>query len=380
MASATSASNYFFSSPPLTERLNERKDSTASSVSNKSIENPLLGRDPPTLQVAHKDSTTTTTATATATTAGSDGNLRHRRRPTTGGVKFRDDKENFQRLAGGSLENGLCKPRSNNALMPPPPRASTSLGTANEGLPSFSSSLSSSSSSFGYHHQRPSSQGVTNSSATTPLPMLLANHPHHPAPSPIASGYSRHTNNNCWILVFGYATSEQYQELLDLFSRFGHVLDHCGYCQPGRSNWIAIQYANELEAKKALCHSTTVKLNSNIFCGVQPLDDDDEILLHRKHSFNQSLFEPQPQQQQQFGGGGGVDFWSPAGAESGFFNTTKTTTPTLTTTGQFRHPSGLTEEDILLRGRRSSSTGPKSRRSNICDRLLRLILGIPEYD
>ena len=120
MASATSASNYFFTEPHA-ERLNERKESTASSVSNKSIDNPLLGRDPPSI-------VTTSTKDIISTTYNNN-ELRHRRPSPS--VIFREDKENVQ-INPSVLNNGTST-KSFHGAIPPPPRASISLGTALEG-------------------------------------------------------------------------------------------------------------------------------------------------------------------------------------------------------------------------------------------------------
>ena len=373
--SAPHASNFYFNEP-LSERLNERQDSTASSVSNKSVENPLLGRNPQSLINATTITTTTTRDAATTTTVAShEANLRQRRRPTTG-VTFLDDKENH------NFPSNSKPVQQSSGMMTPPPLASVSLGTAMEGtfglgssymprtatymgvrdricLPSFSkiilvqlssSLLSFSSSLFLYLADENCFflQSATTVEATTNAKSQQA------ASFPSKERNLGSSKSNCWVLVFGYATAEQYQELLERFSRHGHVVDHCGLCQPGLSNWIAIQYANELEAKKALCHSP-VKLSNNIYCGVKPLSDDDAILLHNKNSV---LLD------------NGGDLWGQGGSA-------------LDTNGQdsfaatqHRPPRALTENDILLSGQDK----PTNRDSNICNRLLRWILGIPQYD
>ena len=134
-------------------------------------------------------------------------------------------------------------------------------------------------------------------------------------------------------------------------------MDHCGLCRPGHSNWIAIQYASELEAKKALCHSV-IELSNDIYCGVKPLADDDAIQLHRKNN-------PHIQN--------GADLWGQRQNENG----TKPA-PLKSAEGETeRYPkAGLTENDILLVTR----DGPQRRESNLCDRLVRWLLGIPQYD
>lgn len=81
-----------------------------------------------------------------------------------------------------------------------------------------------------------------------------------------------------WVLVYGYSTEEQYQEILRLFRTFGRVLDYQGPCQPGRSNWVALQYETRLDAERARCHQH-VQLMDGVFCGVKLLDNNDPFLL-----------------------------------------------------------------------------------------------------
>jgi hypothetical protein len=83
--------------------------------------------------------------------------------------------------------------------------------------------------------------------------------------------------------------------MLHFFSSLGNVLDSRGCCttttfQHGYCNWFALQYENDLLAKKAVCHSGTTPLlgnNSNsstssIYCGVKHLNDDDPIVTQKK--------------------------------------------------------------------------------------------------
>lgn len=137
--SATSGPNFVFSAP-LSDRFNESIERTASSVSNKSIENPLLSRDPPAL----------------IDPISNEGNhLRHRRRGGNG-VTFADHnsddgKVDYLRPNAASspfLQNGRTAPLQQTRAfgMPPPPRASISLGTTMDGpvgVPPSSSSFSS---------------------------------------------------------------------------------------------------------------------------------------------------------------------------------------------------------------------------------------------
>jgi len=82
-----------------------------------------------------------------------------------------------------------------------------------------------------------------------------------------------------WVLVYGYSTAAQYDEILRVFGQFGVMVQHKGSCAPGRTNWVAVQYASRLEAEKALCHQH-LPLADGVFCGVKKLDGNDPILLH----------------------------------------------------------------------------------------------------
>eukprot|EP00523_Entomoneis_sp_CCMP467_P006211 CAMPEP_0168728068 /NCGR_PEP_ID=MMETSP0724-20121128/5495_1 /TAXON_ID=265536 /ORGANISM="Amphiprora sp., Strain CCMP467" /LENGTH=356 /DNA_ID=CAMNT_0008774905 /DNA_START=43 /DNA_END=1113 /DNA_ORIENTATION=- len=343
---ATTSPRYFYQ-PPLADKSNERKESFSSSVSNKSIENPLLGRDPPPLQTetappqhnappfSFGAASSANDSSAGTSVFESDGvmGLRHRRRQPGLLPTGADNKENrslalMRGGGGGGGGGGVGVRHASPSLasgLPPPPRASYSLGT---GMDHVSTNLDQ------HYH---ASRGVQ----STPMAGASSRATPH-TPSVVTENSLVPSTSNCWVLVFGYATNEQYEELLQRFSSFGQVLDHRGLCQPGQSNWIAIQYANELEAKKALCHST-VKLSSNIYCCVQPLADDDPILLHK--------------------------YPSTLAGSNGLWSTGTTTDVSSAALG------GLTENDILLKGRIQTQ-----REENICTRMLRWVLGVPAYD
>jgi hypothetical protein len=175
------------------------------------------------------------------------------------------------------------------------------------------------------------------------------------------------STTGCWVLIYGYASANHYQEIFRRFTQYGHVLDRRGSCQPGRSNWVALQYESRLQAEKALCHQH-VQLADGIFCGIKRLDDNDPILLQ---AADNSL--------------------------SGLWTTTATTMesdrmmlsneqPESTmngdaTNGGHHQPTSkangvLEEKDILLLPGDRTPTNGGGRKGSICENILRWLLSI----
>jgi hypothetical protein len=75
--------------------------------------------------------------------------------------------------------------------------------------------------------------------------------------------------DNAWVLVYGFSTQSQKEELVLLFDSFGRVIHRHGGVT-ATSNWIAIQYQSRLEAEKALSHRP-IELVGPVFCGVERL-------------------------------------------------------------------------------------------------------------
>jgi Nup53/35/40-type RNA recognition motif len=96
------------------------------------------------------------------------------------------------------------------------------------------------------------------------------------------------STRNCWVLVWGYTTPDQLERMQRFFASLGNVLDSRG-CSTRTTfrqdcNWFALQYENDFLAKKAVCHSGTTlgsSSNSNIYCGVKHLNDDDPIVMQK---------------------------------------------------------------------------------------------------
>lgn len=171
------------------------------------------------------------------------------------------------------------------------------------------------------------------------------------------------STTGCWVLIYGYASANHYQEIFRRFKQYGHVLDRRGSCQPGRSNWVALQYESRLQAEKALCHQH-VQLAGGIFCGIKRLDDNDPILLQ---AADNSL--------------------------SGLWTTTATTTesdgvmllkdqpePTRSngdvTNGGSKPNGVLKEKDILLQADDRAPRNGGGRKESLCDKILRWLLSI----
>jgi hypothetical protein len=106
-----------------------------------------------------------------------------------------------------------------------------------------------------------------------------------------------------WVLIYGYSTRAQYDQLLQLAAEWGQILDTRGSCVPGRSNWLAVQYETELQAEKAACHQhfelQCPEGGGRIFCGVKRLPDSDPLLLQSSALMDEggSLWEPRRRQQ-----------------------------------------------------------------------------------
>ena len=73
-----------------------------------------------------------------------------------------------------------------------------------------------------------------------------------------------------WVVVYGYATSAQYESILRRFQSFGNVVSVRGSCRPGRSNWIALEYESMVQAEKALCQQNCL-LMDGVLVGVTRL-------------------------------------------------------------------------------------------------------------
>lgn len=147
-----------------------------------------------------------------------------------------------------------------------------------------------------------------------------------------------------WVCVYGYATRDQYNEILRRFSQYGHIVTHKGSCQPGTTNWIAIQYESRLQAEKALCHRN-LQLNDGIFCGVFRLEDNDPKVLQTTSSL-----------------------WMPPRFSA------------LLTNGVSNHEKsgsdheGLSERDILLVHEKEDDRDDRER--SVCLRFVRWLLGV----
>jgi hypothetical protein len=170
------------------------------------------------------------------------------------------------------------------------------------------------------------------------------------------------STTGCWVLIYGYASSNHYQEIFRRFTQYGHVLDRRGSCQPGRSNWVALQYESRLQAEKALCHQH-VQLADGIFCGIKRLDDNDPILLQAADNSLSGLWTSTATNMES-----DRMMLSNEQSESTMLN--GDVTPTSNANGV------LEEKDILLLPGDRTHTNGGGRKGSICEKVLRWLLSI----
>ena len=229
---------------------------------------------------------------------------------------------------------------SKTTVPPPPPRSSLSLQTFvdTHHLPkAFSPSKENGhvhTNKQYHHHSFPSTTTAATAATTGASSSTAVSSSPSPKVPAVTNAPAAMGGGGGWVMVYGFTTLEQYEEVVRRFHSIGTVLQHKGGWMSGQSNWVAFQYASSLEVGKALgqthCRLETAPGGSGpgIYCGVKQLQPDDPILLWQPHQHS-SPPPIQPQRQQQL--------------------------PSLF--GTFNHPNGpsvatkaygLTEKDILL--------------------------------
>jgi hypothetical protein len=242
------------------------------------------------------------------------------------------------------------RPEKNSSGFIAPPRASVdSLGA---GLDSLKQVGSSSSTALTV-----ATTATTTSPTAQPLTLVSSHH----IPSP-----RRTSTPGCWVLVYGYTSQAQYDEILRRFSSFGHVLDHHGSYALGQSNWIAIRYESRLEAEKALCHQH-MRLVDDIFCGVKRLQDNDPILLQAQGSLD-SLWNSQNKKDAVRGG----DDKRFAAPDSQGWGTTSSLPRVVNA-----NTNSLEEREILLSPNHPAVSAGRRRRG-VCEEMARWIFAIDD--
>eukprot|EP00545_Synedropsis_sp_CCMP1620_P001168 CAMPEP_0119006124 /NCGR_PEP_ID=MMETSP1176-20130426/2123_1 /TAXON_ID=265551 /ORGANISM="Synedropsis recta cf, Strain CCMP1620" /LENGTH=291 /DNA_ID=CAMNT_0006958011 /DNA_START=57 /DNA_END=932 /DNA_ORIENTATION=- len=84
----------------------------------------------------------------------------------------------------------------------------------------------------------------------------------------IWSGTPNNTpSHDSWVLVYGFSSKSQYEEVLCRFDSFGKVVSKRG----GQLNWVALHYESNLEAEKARCQQTCI-LSDGCVVGVSRMD------------------------------------------------------------------------------------------------------------
>lgn len=74
-------------------------------------------------------------------------------------------------------------------------------------------------------------------------------------------------DDDSWVLVYGFSSKAQYDEVLQRFDAFGRVISQRG----GRLNWVSLRYESNLEAEKALCQQPCI-LSDGSVVGVCRMD------------------------------------------------------------------------------------------------------------
>lgn len=348
MASSNGTLSFFFGGDSATKR-NEKENVP------KAIENPLLLQSS-TVRVNNNNNNSS---------AGFQGALTVLASPNNNNNDSADYGGLRQRKKGDSSSYGA------------PPRASLSTGTGVDLMPS---STATSIKPETVRHRR--SFASRDTIVTVHLPILfnigflqtsLWNKPVNSS-TQLTSRLVPSTTG-CWVLIYGYCTAAHYQEILQRFSAHGHVLDRRGMCQPGRSNWVALQYESRLQAEKAQCHQH-VALADGIFCGVKRLDDRDPILLQAVVDNSMGL-------------------WTTGGSSATYALTVAGDRLTLTqdrldgnmfgsangaanSNGAPAQNGGLKEKDILLlpKSKQTGAMSSSGRKPSLCEKILRWILSV----
>jgi len=188
---------------------------------------------------------------------------------------------------------------------------------------------------------------------------LLSSYSYNNLPTAASAANNTTNSKNCWVLVFGYRTEAQRDELLQPFWQLtgGRVVEQ----RRCAANATALRYESELQALKA-CALQSRTLRDGTVCGVQAVADHDLRLRVAAHGLFGSVEAASTTKQ--LGSG-------EAAMEDGAMLTSPT----------------LSEHDILLLPRGNHSRRDLQRQPghpprpprNICDKMLRWFLSIPDY-
>jgi len=101
-----------------------------------------------------------------------------------------------------------------------------------------------------------------------PETIIKSEEDHKNAHNGALESWERDDNNfQRWVVVFGYATRNQFDQIIHRFESFGRVTGRRGICKPGSANWVAFQYESEIQAEKALCQQAGM-LSNGVLIGV----------------------------------------------------------------------------------------------------------------
>lgn len=191
------------------------------------------------------------------------------------------------KLNGNGNGNGSSKlpiTLDPNRALPPPPRASLSWGDA-VGMAVMCEEESNN--AINAQKQIPRTQDdPTQTTATAPLNQRSHTYSFHNLPNTTISEQTSSTtnslhnptlNSNCWILVFGYQSNSQRQQVLGYFTKIaGRVLEQ----RTGMHGSMAVRFESALHACKCPSHFT---LPDGTVCGAVPLADTDPRLTFFSH-------------------------------------------------------------------------------------------------
>ena len=99
---------------------------------------------------------------------------------------------------------------------------------------------------------------------------------------PLHDDSNKHDDRaSCWVLIYGFTTEAQYNDMLQLFSAFGQIVERRGLLTNGPFHWAVLRFKHPTHVLAALLHDQQGFMSSDghwIVCGVRRLTNDDPIL------------------------------------------------------------------------------------------------------
>ena len=93
-----------------------------------------------------------------------------------------------------------------------------------------------------------------------------------------------------WVMVYGFSTKEQFDEVLSIFERVGFVAETktFGGSVSASQNWVAINYEDELSAVRARARHPTF-LSDGCICGIDQLQNPHAFFLKQQNTYSTVL-------------------------------------------------------------------------------------------